>query len=84
MEYVFLSVLIVIAMSFAIAQMSKEKEIGFWTLFAISIVFSPLVGLIVGLTRKNRNENKTMFVAHNNVSSELQPENANTGVSEER
>lgn len=35
--------------SLLIAMMGKERKIGFWTLFAISFVFTPLVGLIVGL-----------------------------------
>lgn len=45
-------------MAFLVAQMSKEREIGFWTLFAISVFFTPFIGIIVGLlSKKKRNPN---------------------------
>jgi len=49
-----LIVLLLVGFSFLVAQMSKEKDIGFWTLFAICMIFSPMVGLIVALFKKKR------------------------------
>lgn len=40
--------------SYLVAQMSKEKDVGFWTLFATSMLFTPFVGLLIGLFAKRR------------------------------
>jgi hypothetical protein len=43
------------AMAFIVALMSKEREIGFWTLFAISLFLTPFVGVFAALlSRKKR------------------------------
>lgn len=42
-------------MAFVVAQMSRDREIGFWTLFAVSLFFTPFIGVIAGLmSRKKR------------------------------
>lgn len=71
----FLTFGLLIGMCFVIAQMSKEKEVGFWTLFSISLLFSPIVGLIYGLTRKNKIKNNTIFNSNNTDNSQLLTEN---------
>jgi hypothetical protein len=38
-----------IVLSFAIGILSMEKDLGFWGGFLISIVLSPLIGLIIYL-----------------------------------
>ena len=45
---------IMVGFSLLVAQMSKEKDIGFWTLFACSLMLTPLVGLIIGLFAKKK------------------------------
>ncbi len=40
--------------AFLVAQMSKEKDIGFWTLFVTSLLLTPFVGLIIGLIAKRK------------------------------
>ena len=49
-----LALVIMVGFSLLVAQMSKEKDIGFWTLFACSLMLTPLVGLIIGLFAKKR------------------------------
>lgn len=50
--------------SLLVAQMSKEKDVGFWTLFATSMLFTPFVGLLIGLLSKRKiketNSNQTL------------------------
>ena len=41
-------------MAYVVAQMSRDREIGFWTLFAVSAFFTPFVGVIVGLLSKRK------------------------------
>ena len=41
-------------MAFIVAQMSKDREIGFWTLFAISVFLTPFVGIFVALVSKRK------------------------------
>ena len=53
MEIIF-ALIIMVGFSLLVAQMSKEKDIGFWTLFACSLILTPLVGLIVGLFAKKK------------------------------
>lgn len=69
-----LSLLIYIGMCYVVAQMSKEKDVGFWSLLSISILFSPMIGMIYGLTRKNKNEKNNLanFIANDN--NKLQPQ----------
>lgn len=62
---IFLTFGLLIGMCFVIAQMSKEKDVGFWTLFSISLLLSPIVGLIYGLTRKNKIKNNSFSVRNN-------------------
>ena len=59
-------------LAYLVAQMSKEKDIGFWTLFVTSFFLTPFVGLIMGLVVKRRdkqvdsnesNENKEGFLS---------------------
>lgn len=38
-----------IGISFLVGLLGKDKSIGFWVVFLISIFFSPLIGLIVAL-----------------------------------
>lgn len=40
--------------AFLVAQLSKEKDIGFWTLFVTSVFLTPFVGLLIGLIAKRR------------------------------
>jgi hypothetical protein len=53
MEMIF-AIGIMVGFSLLVAQMSKEKDIGFWTLFACSLLLTPLVGLIIGLFAKKK------------------------------
>jgi hypothetical protein len=53
MEMIF-ALAIMVGFSLLVAQMSKEKDIGFWTLFACSLLLTPFVGLIIGLFAKKR------------------------------
>ena len=41
-------------MAFIVAQMSKDRDIGFWTLFAISVFLTPFIGIFVALISKKR------------------------------
>ena len=43
-----------IGCAYIVAQMSKEKDIGFWTLFVTSLFLTPFVGLLIGLLAKRR------------------------------
>jgi hypothetical protein len=45
---------LVCGFAFLVAQMSKEKDIGFWTLFVTSIFLTPFVGLLLGLIAKRK------------------------------
>lgn len=40
--------------AYVVAQMSKEKDVGFWTLFVTSLFLTPFVGLFIGLISKRR------------------------------
>lgn len=40
--------------SLIVANMSKERDIGFWTLLAISFLLTPIIALIVGLCAKKK------------------------------
>lgn len=58
MEFLFIFAILG-GMAFLVAQMSKERNVGFWTLFAISVFLTPFAGILVGLLagrRKNPNE----------------------------
>lgn len=57
-----LSLGILIGFSLLVAQMSKEKDIGFWTLFGCCLIFTPLVGLIIGLVAKRKQDNGGMYM----------------------
>lgn len=48
MEFVFIFAILG-GMAFLVAQMSKERNVGFWTLFAISVFLTPFVGILVAL-----------------------------------
>ncbi len=54
-EYVFL---IALVLDFIVALIGKKKKMGYWGLFGISLCFSPLVGLIVGLSVPDVQEEK--------------------------
>jgi amino acid transporter len=41
-------------MAFLVAQMSKDREIGFWTLFVVSVFLTPFVGIFVALLSKRK------------------------------
>ena len=45
---------IMVGFSLLVAQMSKEKDVGFWTLFACSMLLTPFVGLFIGLISKSK------------------------------
>lgn len=64
---VILSLGIMVGFSLLVAQMSKEKDIGFWTLFAIGMLLTPLVSLVVGLVSKRRDRQNVV-----NTSNETQ------------
>jgi hypothetical protein len=49
-----LSLGLMVGFCLLVAQMSKEKDIGFWTLFAVGMLLTPLVSLVVGLVAKKR------------------------------
>lgn len=45
-------------MAFLVAQMSKDREVGFWTLFVVSVFLTPFIGIFVALvSKKKRNPN---------------------------
>lgn len=51
-----LTFLVLGGMAFLVAQMSKDREVGFWTLFVVSVFFTPFIGILVALlSRKKRN-----------------------------
>jgi amino acid transporter len=41
-------------MAFLVAQMSKDREIGFWTLFVVSVFLTPFIGIFVALLSKRK------------------------------
>lgn len=65
-----LSLGIMVGFSLLVAQMSKEKDIGFWTLFAIGMLLTPLVSLVVGLVSKRRDKQVMNFDSHSNETQE--------------
>ncbi len=61
MEFIFIFAILG-GMAFLVAQMSKERNVGFWTLFVLSVFLTPFAGILVGLLagkRKNPNEPPT-------------------------
>lgn len=44
--------------SLAVALMSKERKVGFWTLFSISLILTPFVGIALGMLSQKRKEAK--------------------------
>lgn len=53
---------IYVGFSLMVAQISKEKDVGFWTLFSVSMVLTPMVGLLVGLFSKRKQNQPQMNV----------------------
>jgi hypothetical protein len=49
-----LTFLVLGGMAFLVAQMSKDREVGFWTLFVISVFLTPFVGIFVALLSKRK------------------------------
>lgn len=43
-----------LGLCFLVAMVGTNKNIGYWTTFLISLVFSPLIGLIFGLASKDK------------------------------
>ena len=62
--------------AFLVAQMSKEKDIGFWTLFVTSIFLTPFVGLLLGLIAKRKPKEGSV-----NISSQEANESQNSFLS---
>jgi len=54
-----------IPVSFAVAFLGIDRKIGYWGTFILSILLSPLVGIIIALTSKRKRE----YLSH--VQSEL-------------
>ena len=48
--------LVFLGISLVVANLSKERDIGFWTLLAICFIFTPIVALLVALLSKKRNK----------------------------
>lgn len=53
---ILLTFAIIGGLAFVVAQMSRDRDIGFWTLFAVSAFFTPFVGVIVGLLSKKKRD----------------------------
>jgi len=66
--------LISLVLDFIVALLGKRKKMGYWGLFAISLCFSPLVGLVVGLSVPDVQEEK---IHEGNQSSRIISELAN-------
>ncbi len=48
-----------VALSLIVAVIGKSRKIGFWVAFFLSIILTPVIGLVLALTsRKLINENK--------------------------
>ena len=67
---------LVCGFAFLVAQMSKEKDIGFWTLFVTSIFLTPFVGLLLGLIAKRKPKEGSV-----NISSQEANESQNSFLS---
>ena len=75
----FIMLCIYVGFSLMVAQISKEKDIGFWTLFSVSMILTPMVGLIIGLFAKRKQAQSQLHVVSNepqkNNEDELKDEN---------
>jgi len=49
-------------LSFAVGMASSAKKVGFWAVFLISLIFSPLIGLIVGLASSKKEPQQVRMV----------------------
>ena len=54
----------ILGLAYIVAQMSRDREIGFWTLFAVSTFFTPFIGVIVGLLSKKKKDPNTLGEKH--------------------
>lgn len=46
--------LVFLGFSLVVANISKERDIGFWTLLAVCFLLTPIIGLIVGLCARKK------------------------------
>ncbi|MFM7901955.1 MAG: hypothetical protein ACKPAD_08205 [Bacteroidota bacterium] len=61
--------LLYIGVSWAVANISKEREIGFWTLMATSFILTPIVALLIGLFAKKKKINGDYMLGENDEKS---------------
>jgi fucose permease len=51
-----------VGLCFLVAMIGTNKNIGYWTTFLISLIFSPLIGLIFALASKEKNSCKRIHL----------------------